>query len=337
MPVMDGIQATKEIRRIEKSNGVGGFPSTPQSEGQQTPSEASTSDSRSASTPSYRSSVIIVALTASSLQSDRVAALAAGCNDFLTKPVSLHWLNNKIIEWGSIKALQMWADIRPEVVRSITTGQVAQARDVVNKLHVPEGRSTPMAPRSRSSSTSRKPVSLDAAKAAAATLSKTDKAPAMASPSDGSPDATPKSMVKAVVSPDATSTYAAESASDVPSEFRFSSAAPIATRGCDSIPDVSSDHVQSSRTLLVCSWTRASLIVVATRPVPPEGTMPSSSNPTPSAVSTNEPHAGDTPDPSSQNAVVSATSPPPGNTLGEKVDPAAADDDNNRPPPPEPQ
>ncbi|KAI9001328.1 hypothetical protein BD414DRAFT_431734 [Trametes punicea] len=175
MPVMDGIQATKEIRRIEKSNGVAGFPSTPQSEGQQTPSEASTSDTRSASTPSYRSSVIIVALTASSLQSDRVAALAAGCNDFLTKPVSLHWLNNKIIEWGSIKALQMWADIRPEVVRSITTGQDGRARNVASRLHVPEGRSTPHAPRSRSPSQARKTVSLDAAKAAAETLSKADR------------------------------------------------------------------------------------------------------------------------------------------------------------------
>lgn len=141
MPVMDGIQATKEIRRIEKQNGAGGFPGTPQSDGQRTPSDAST-DSRSVSTPAYRSSVIIVALTASSLQADRVAALAAGCNDFLTKPVSLQWLNSKIIEWGSIKALQMWADIRPEVVRSIASGQTAQAQQVARRLHVPEGRST---------------------------------------------------------------------------------------------------------------------------------------------------------------------------------------------------
>ncbi|KAI0751498.1 hypothetical protein C8Q80DRAFT_580009 [Daedaleopsis nitida] len=205
MPVMDGIQATKEIRRLESSNGVGGFPSTPQSDGQQTPSEASTtsttSDTRTSasSTPSYRSSVIIVALTASSLQSDRVAALAAGCNDFLTKPVHLHWLNNKIIEWGSIKALQMWADIRPDVVRSITTGQVAQARDVARKLHVPEGRSTPIASRSRSSSQSRKVISLDAAMAAAATLSKADKASAPGLPSDGPPGgSTSESAAKAL-------------------------------------------------------------------------------------------------------------------------------------------
>lgn len=142
MPVMDGIQATKEIRRLEKQNAPGTFPSTPQSDGQRTPSEASTTDSRTAATPPYRSSVIIVALTASSLQADRVAALAAGCNDFLTKPVSLQWLNSKIIEWGSIKALQMWADIRPEVVKTLSTEQAAQAQHVARRLHVPEGRSS---------------------------------------------------------------------------------------------------------------------------------------------------------------------------------------------------
>lgn len=162
MPVMDGIQATKEIRRIEKISGAGGFPSTPQSEGQRTPSEASTSDSRNVSTPPYRSSVIIVALTASSLQTDRVAALAAGCNDFLTKPVSLEWLNSKIIEWGSIKALQMWADIRPEVVKSISSGQTAQAQEVARRLHVPEGRSTtPSGDRNRAVTIGGRRISVD--------------------------------------------------------------------------------------------------------------------------------------------------------------------------------
>jgi osomolarity two-component system response regulator SSK1 len=157
MPVMDGIQATKEIRRLEKSYGSAG-PGTPISDFEQrTPSDIVTADSKNPATP-YRSSVIIVALTASSLQSDRVAALAAGCNDFLTKPVSLQWLNNKIIEWGSIKALQMWADLRPEVVKSISSGQAVQAQNVARKLHVPEGRATP-GPHSRSSSLSRKPPS----------------------------------------------------------------------------------------------------------------------------------------------------------------------------------
>lgn len=142
MPVMDGIQATKEIRKMEKANAMAGFPPlTPTGgEGSSTPSEA-TSESRAMPSP-YRSSVIIVALTASSLQSDRHAALAAGCNDFLTKPVSLLWLNNKIIEWGSIKALQVWADIRPDVTR-MNAGQALQARAVADRLQVPRGKKSP--------------------------------------------------------------------------------------------------------------------------------------------------------------------------------------------------
>jgi osomolarity two-component system response regulator SSK1 len=141
MPVMDGISATKEIRRLEKLNAFQGYPGTPQTEGQRTPSDIS-SDSRTSSSP-FRSSVIIVALTASSLQSDRVAALAAGCNDFLTKPVSLEWLNNKIIEWGSIKALQMFADSRPDFVKSVSAGQAVQAQNIARRLHMPEGRISP--------------------------------------------------------------------------------------------------------------------------------------------------------------------------------------------------
>jgi len=105
MPVMDGIEATRHIRHLETQ--VAGFPDLPDSPG------SVPTPLRSPGSGLFRSSVIIVALTASSLQSDRVSALAAGCNDFLTKPVSLVWLNNKIIEWGSLKALQMYAAIAP--------------------------------------------------------------------------------------------------------------------------------------------------------------------------------------------------------------------------------
>jgi len=124
MPLMDGIDATKEIRRLERSvaaalndngevvaQGNNAVPSTP-----------------------FHASVIIVALTASSLQSDRVKALAAGCNDFLTKPVSLHWLDKKIIEWGSIKALQMWAS--PGLACGVREAQDARANAI--DLHLPQ-------------------------------------------------------------------------------------------------------------------------------------------------------------------------------------------------------
>ena len=97
LPKMDGIQATKIIRDEEKNNNIGVYPSTPLGDVQRTLGNGQSVAS------ALRSSVIIVALTASSLHSDRVAALGAGCNDFLTKPVSLKWLEKKIVEWGCMQ------------------------------------------------------------------------------------------------------------------------------------------------------------------------------------------------------------------------------------------
>ncbi|ORX90733.1 hypothetical protein K493DRAFT_287695 [Basidiobolus meristosporus CBS 931.73] len=97
LPVMDGIEATKKIRSIEKMQKIGVL-------GGGSFNSHNSSNPTSPTSP-FCSPVIILALTASSLQSDRHAALAAGCNDFLTKPVSLVWLEKKIMEWGCMQAL----------------------------------------------------------------------------------------------------------------------------------------------------------------------------------------------------------------------------------------
>lgn len=92
LPVMNGLDATKEIRRLERLNGIGVFSKTasgrlsaaspaPEPSTQNRLKEEDVLDDLSL----FKSPVIIVALTASSLQSDRHEALAAGCNDFLTK------------------------------------------------------------------------------------------------------------------------------------------------------------------------------------------------------------------------------------------------------------
>lgn len=79
LPVFSGMDAAKKIRDLEKQN---------------------ISKQNNKKAP-----VIIVAFTASNSYVDKREALLSGCNDYLTKPVNLHWLSKKINEWGCMQAL----------------------------------------------------------------------------------------------------------------------------------------------------------------------------------------------------------------------------------------
>lgn len=147
LPVKDGIQATLEIRELERLANLEAYPISPTS-----PASSSTLSPTSTEMSSQYSSqgspllnmpVIIVALTASSLNADRVLGLQSGMNDFLTKPVSLKWLESKIREWGSLSLLGRGGrgakEIRGGKEESFRRGVKGDtlAADVAAKLHLP--------------------------------------------------------------------------------------------------------------------------------------------------------------------------------------------------------
>lgn len=89
LPVMSGLDATREIRRLERVNSIGVFSSAASTAPEEVKDEPDEKD-KLENMDLFKSPVIIVALTASSLQSDRHEALAAGCNDFLTKVCAVY-------------------------------------------------------------------------------------------------------------------------------------------------------------------------------------------------------------------------------------------------------
>ncbi|KAF4968110.1 hypothetical protein FZEAL_10437 [Fusarium zealandicum] len=139
LPIMNGLEATREIRRLERVNSIGVFSSSPTSGLlEEDPGELKAQD-RLENATMFKSPVIIVALTASSLQSDRHEALAAGCNDFLTKPVNFVWLERKVMEWGCMQALidfdgwRQWKEISQEAEETEAAKKAAAAAKVKSK------------------------------------------------------------------------------------------------------------------------------------------------------------------------------------------------------------
>ncbi|HEX3857306.1 MAG TPA: response regulator [Verrucomicrobiae bacterium] len=73
MPEMDGLEATRNIRERQKN---------------------------SAANPNYNGRIIIVAMTAHAMQSDREKCLAAGMDDYLSKPIRPGDIRGIIEKWG---------------------------------------------------------------------------------------------------------------------------------------------------------------------------------------------------------------------------------------------
>jgi signal transduction histidine kinase/DNA-binding response OmpR family regulator/HPt (histidine-containing phosphotransfer) domain-containing protein len=96
MPVMDGLSATAEIRRREQSSGRARLP--------------------------------IIALTANAMEGDRQRCLAAGMDDFLSKPFSQHQLATLLKRWLALRPAQ--ESERRETTRGVPLIDVGVLRNI---------------------------------------------------------------------------------------------------------------------------------------------------------------------------------------------------------------
>jgi CheY-like chemotaxis protein len=90
MPVMDGLEATRHIRDKQRDR---------------------------AKFPNYKSPIVIVAMTASAMSGDREKCLAAGMDDYLSKPVRPEDVRTIVERWGTAAGMSD----QPEAAKSVAT------------------------------------------------------------------------------------------------------------------------------------------------------------------------------------------------------------------------
>jgi CheY-like chemotaxis protein/HPt (histidine-containing phosphotransfer) domain-containing protein len=101
MPEMDGLQATKAIRERQRQKG---------------------------SHPHYKSSMIVVAMTANAMHGDKDKCLAAGMDDYLAKPVRLEDIRAIVERWGAVAGMPDVAEAaKPAQTQTPTTQAQAPA------------------------------------------------------------------------------------------------------------------------------------------------------------------------------------------------------------------
>ena len=100
MPEMGGLEATRLIRERQRQNSQ---------------------------FPNYKSSIIIVAMTASAMQGDREKCLAAGMDDYIAKPVRLEDVRNIVERWGNAAGKNQTKSAEPKVVAESSGSPKVQA------------------------------------------------------------------------------------------------------------------------------------------------------------------------------------------------------------------